>query len=253
MRGLDGKVAVIAGGGGIGTATAQRLASEGCNVVIGDVIIGPAQEAAAAITAAGAGACIAHQFDAADDASVKALVDAAIARFGRLDFMHANAADLVAIRSDTDALTIDLDVYDRTIAVNQRGYLSCTRHALPHLIANRGAIVYTSSSAAHMGEPERVAYAMTKAAANALMRHVASRWGKEGVRANSICPGMVLTAQIKEHIPQDFVDRVLQVHRSWRLGESEDIAAMVTMLFSNDGEWITGQVIAVDGGASIRP
>jgi len=253
MRGLDGKVAVIAGGGGIGTATAERLASEGCNVVIGDIVIGPAEEAAAAITAKGGGTCIAHPFDAADDASVKALVDAAVARFGRLDFMHANAADLQAIRSDTDALTIDLDIYDRTIAVNQRGYLSCTRHALPHLIANRGAIVYTSSSAAHMGEPERVAYAMTKAAANALMRHVASRWGKEGVRANSICPGMVLTQQIKQHIPQEFVDRVLLAHRSWRLGESEDIAAMVAMLFSNDGEWITGQVIAVDGGASIRP
>jgi len=82
---------------------------------------------------------------------------------------------------------------------------------------------------------------------------VASRWGKEGVRANSICPGMVMTAQIKQNLPQDFIDRVLQVHRSWRLGESEDIAAMVAMLFSKDGEWITGQVMAVDGGASIRP
>lgn len=253
MRGLNDKVAVIAGGGGIGAETARRLASEGCAVMLGDIAIGPAEEAAAAITAEGGAACAAFAYDQSDDASVKALVDAAIDRFGRVDFMHANAADMISIRTDTDALTIDLDTYDRTVAVNQRGYLSCTRHALPHLIANRGAIVYTSSSAAHMGEPERVAYAMTKAAANALMRHVASRWGKEGVRANSICPGMVLTAQIKQNMPREFIDRVLQVHRSWRLGESEDIAAMVAMLFSKDGEWITGQVMAVDGGASIRP
>ena len=252
MRRLEGKVAVIAGGGGIGTETAARLAQEGCAVMLGDLVSAPAQAAAERIVAAG-GVCHAMAYDQADDASVAALIAAAHERFGRVDFMHANAADMVSIRADTDALTIDLDVFDRTVAINMRGYLSCARHALPHLIVNRGAIVFTSSSAAHMGEPERVAYAMTKAGVNALMRHIASRWGKEGVRANSIAPGMVLTDQIKGHLPQEFIDRVLAVHRSDRLGESTDIAAMVAMLFSADGEWITGQVIAVDGGASIRP
>jgi NAD(P)-dependent dehydrogenase (short-subunit alcohol dehydrogenase family) len=252
MRRLEGKVGVIAGGGGIGAETALRLASEGCAVVLGDLSVGPAEDVVAEIVAQG-GQALAVAYDQSDDESVAALVAAAHARFGRVDFMHANAADMGAIRDDGDALTISLDTFDRTVAVNMRGYLSCTRHALPHLIENRGAIVYTSSSAAHMGEPERVAYAMTKAAVNALMRHVASRWGKEGVRANSIAPGMVLTAQIRDNMEPEFIDRVLAVHRSWRLGESADIAAMVAMLFSADGEWITGQTIAVDGGASIRP
>ena len=252
MRGLDGKVAVIAGAGGIGAETALRLAGEGCLVMLGDIAIGPAEAAAADIDASGA-TVAAFAYDQSDDASVKALVDAAVARFGRVDFMHANAADMGAIRKDGDALTIELETFDRTVAVNMRGYLSCTRHALPHLMANRGAIVYTSSSAAHMGEPERVAYAMSKAAVNALMRHVASRWGKEGVRANSVAPGMVLTAQIKGQLPAEYQEWVLTQHRSWRLGESADIAAMVALLFSDDGEWITGQTIAVDGGASIRP
>lgn len=252
MRRLEGKVAVVAGGGGIGSATARRLAGEGCAVLLGDREIAPAEAVAAAICASG-GQCAAFAYDQADDASVAALVAAAYERFGRVDFLHANAADMESIRHDSDALTIELATFDRTVAVNMRGYLSCTRHALPHLIANRGAIVYTSSSAAHMGEPERVAYAMTKAGVNALMRHVASRWGKEGVRANSIAPGLVLTDQIRQNMPQDFLDLVLTRHRSWRLGESEDIAAMVAMLFSRDGEWITGQTLAVDGGASIRP
>lgn len=252
VRRLEGKVAVIAGGGGIGAETARRLTQEGCAVMLGDLALEPARRVADDIARQG-GSCEAFAYDQADDASVAALVAAAHQRFGRVDFMHANAADMQAIMHDGDALTLELAIFDRTIAVNMRGYLSCTRHALPHLIENRGAIVYTSSSAAHMGEPERVAYAMTKAAVNALMRHVASRWGKEGVRANAIAPGMVLTDHIKENLPQDFRDLVLARHLSWRLGESADIAAMVAMLFSKDGEWITGQTIAVDGGASIRP
>lgn len=252
MRRLEGKVAVVAGAGGIGTATAERLAAEGCAVMLGDLDGAAAARAAAAIEATG-GQCSGIAYDAADDEAVAALVAAAVERFGRLDFMHANAANMRAIREDGDAMTLSLDTFDATVAVNMRGVLSCARHALPHLVVNRGAFVVTSSSAAHMGEPERVAYAMTKAAVNALVRHIASRWGKEGVRANAIAPGMVLTAQIKQSMPQEFQDRVLAAHRHWRLGASEDIAAMVAMLFSPDGEWINGQVIAVDGGASLRP
>nr|WP_025291557.1 SDR family oxidoreductase [Sphingomonas sanxanigenens] len=252
MRRLEGKVAVVAGAGGIGTATAERLAAEGCAVMLGDLDGASAVTAAAAIETTGS-PCAGMAYDAADDDAVAGLVAAAVDRFGRLDFMHANAANMRAIREDGDAMTLSLDTFDATVAVNMRGTLSCARHALPHLVANRGAFVVTSSSAAHMGEPERVAYAMTKAAVNALVRHIASRWGKEGVRANAIAPGMVLTAQIKQSMPQEFQDRVLAAHRHWRLGESEDIAAMVAMLFSPDGEWINGQVIAVDGGASLRP
>jgi len=156
------------------------------------------------------------------------------------------------ILRDTDALSVPLEVYDRTMAVNQRGYLLCTRHALPHLIQARGAIVYTSSAAAFAGEPERVAYAMSKAAVNALMRHVATRWGKQGVRANAITPGFVCTEQIKNAVTPEFEKMMLAHSRSPRLGESRDVAAMVAMLFSEDGEWINGQTLSVDGGAILR-
>ena len=252
MRGFDGKVAVIAGGGtGIGGATAARLASEGCRVVVGDYVADNAKAVAEKIVAAG-GDAIAVQFDQSDDVSVKALIDAAVAHFGRLDFLHANAADMAAIMKDTDVLDVPLEVYDRTIAVNQRGYLLCTRHALPHIIETKGAIVYTSSGAAFAGEPERVSYGMSKAAVNALMRHVASRWGRHGVRANAVAPGFVYTEQNRKTVPPEFEKAVLARARTTRIGETRDIAAMVAMLFSEDGEWINGQVISVDGGALLR-
>lgn len=251
-RRLEGKVALVAGGGGIGGATARRLAEEGATVLLGDIDAQTAERDAAAIVAAG-GLCHAAHYDQSDDASVAALVAQAVARFGRLDGIHVNAANLKAIYDDGDAVTIALDVFDATVAVNMRGVLWCAKHALPHLVASRGSFVVTSSSAAHLGEPERVAYAMTKAAVNALVRHIASRWGKEGVRANAVAPGLVLTDQIRASLSPGFHDSMLAVHRSPRLGRPADIAAMVAMLFSADGEWINGQVIAVDGGVSMRP
>ena len=252
MHRLDGKVAVVTGAGsGIGAATAMRLAREGCRVVIGDLVAENADSVAERIGAAG-GEAIGVQFDQSDDASVKALIDAAVGRFGGLDFLHANAADMSALLSDTDALTVPLAVYDRTIAVNQRGYLLCTRHALPPIVEAKGAIVYTSSAAAFAGEPARVAYAMSKAAVNALMRHVASRWGKQGVRANSITPGFVYTEQNRGRLPPEVERSVRRQARSTRIGEAGDVAAMVAMLFSADGEWINGQTISVDGGAILR-
>jgi len=252
MRRLDGKVAIVAGGGGIGDATARRLAHEGCAVMIGDLDAASAEATAERIAQAG-GCAAAQAYDASDDASVRDLVAAAADRFGRIDFMHANAGNMKAILDDGDALHLSLDTFDATIAVNLRGPFSCARHALPHLVANRGAFVVTSSSAAHMGEPQRVAYAMTKSGVNALVRHIASRWGKEGVRANAIAPGMVMTDYHERTMPAEQRERMMAVHRHWRLGQVDDIAAMVAMLFSPDGEWINGQVIAVDGGASMRP
>ena len=245
---LEGKVAVVTGAGsGIGSASAERLAQEGCAVVVGDLAGANASAVAERIGAAG-GSAIGVAFDQSDDASVEQLIEAALRRFGRLDFLHANAADMSQILLDTDATTVPLAVYDRAIAVNQRGYLLCTRHALPHIIAAKGAIVYTSSAAAFIGEPARVSYGMSKAAVNALMRHVASRWGKEGVRANAIAPGFVATEQNRKQLPPGFEASVLALGRSARIGETRDVAALVAMLFSADGEWINGQTIHVDGG-----
>jgi NAD(P)-dependent dehydrogenase (short-subunit alcohol dehydrogenase family) len=252
MKRLDGRSIVIAGGGtGIGRATAHRLAEEGAMVVIGDLKAANAEAVAAAIRANG-GAARGIGFDMTDEASIEAMIALAVEAHGGLDGIHINAADLVTHRRDTDVVEIDLADFDRIVAVNLRGHMLCTRHAIPALLARGGgAIVYTSSSAAYIGEPKRVAYAMTKSGMHALMRHVATAWGKRNIRANVVAPGMVPT-EANRDAPAERFERALKGHRSPRLGKPEDIAAMVALLMAADGEWITGQVICVDGGVTIR-
>jgi NAD(P)-dependent dehydrogenase (short-subunit alcohol dehydrogenase family) len=256
MRGLTDKVAVVAGGGsGIGAATARRLAAEGAAVVVGDLVGDNAEAVAAEVRDAG-GRAVAAQFDIAVDEEVAALVGVATAEFGGLDHMHANAADLSpgTIGRDSDALTVPLEVFDRTLQVNLRGHLLCTRHALePMLERGGGAIVYTSSAAGHIGEPERPSYAAAKAGINSLARHVASKWGRQGIRANAVAPGVVVTPAMEASLSGEFREYAMRMGRSPRLGRVEDIAAMVAFLMSDDGAWVNGQVISVDGGATIRP
>jgi NAD(P)-dependent dehydrogenase (short-subunit alcohol dehydrogenase family) len=256
MRGLGDKVVVVAGGGsGIGAATARRLGAEGAAVVVGD-LVGANAEAVAGVVRDAGGRALAVPLDIADDESVAALVAAAVGEYGGLDAMHANAADLSpeTIGRDSNALDVPLGVFDHTLEVNLRGHLLCTRHALPHLLERGGgAFVYTSSAAGHIGEPERPAYAASKAGINSLVRHVASRWGRQGIRANSIAPGLVVTPAMDTGLPSEFREHALRVGRSPRLGRPDDIAGMVAFLVSDDGEWVNGQVLSVDGGASMRP
>jgi NAD(P)-dependent dehydrogenase (short-subunit alcohol dehydrogenase family) len=255
MRGLRDKVAVIAGGaGGIGTAASVRLAEEGAAVVVGDLNEGAAEEVAAGISAAG-GQAVAVRVDISDDASVAALFTTAVATYGGIDAVHVNAADLrpETIMRDGDALTVSLDVFDHTLDVNLRGHLLCTRHAVPLLLARGGgAIAYTSAGATFIGEPERISYAVAKSGINAIVRHVASRWGRDGIRANAVAPGLVLTPTARAGLSTEFRTSALSGTRSPRLGEPDDIAAMVALLLSADGAWINGQVISVDGGATLR-
>ena len=161
--------------------------------------------------------------------------------------------DLSLCAADSDAVDVALDIFDQTIAINLRGHLLCTRHAVPEILKRGGgAIVYTSSGAAFVGEPQRLSYAVSKAGINALMRHVASRWGQAGIRANAIAPGFVLTDGARASVDDEAQATMLKMGRSPRLGLPEDIAAMVAMLMSDDGEWINGQVISVDGGITMR-
>jgi len=250
MRRLEGKVAIVAGGGAnIGAATALRLANEGASVVIGAQTADSYKDIVARIRDGG-GEAAGAVFDATEDSTVAAMVRLAVETYGGLDCMLVNMADLSLHPRDTDAVEVPLEVFDRAVAVNLRGHLLCTRHAIPEMLKRGGgSIVYTGSSAGFMARPVRVSYAVTKHALAALMRHVASRWGKEGIRANLIAPGLVMSEKNKVH-PEKAA--VLAIGRSPRLGEPEDIAAMAAMLMSADGEWINGQTIAVDGGVTMR-
>ncbi len=248
----NGKVAIVAGGGGIGGATARKLAQAGTAVVVGDLDEHNAQAIARSIVGQG-GQARGIRCDISDEAAVAAMVKLALDVFGGLDLIHVNAADLSIIFQDSNAVDVDLGVFDKTLAVNLRGHLLCTRAVIPEMLKRGGgAIVYTTSAAAFIGEEERPCYAIAKAGINALMRHVASRWGRHGIRANCVAPGFVITENNLKTLPQGFVDAAVNRTRSTRVGKPEDIAAMVGLLLSDEGQWINGQVISVDGGATMR-
>jgi len=246
---------VVAGGaGGIGTATSVRLASEGAQVVVGDVNPDGAGAVVERIVSEG-GQALAVHLDVSDEDSVRDLVEAARIQFGGIDALHANAADLSpgVIGRDSDVLSMPMEVFDRTIAVNLRGHVLCTRHCVPAILERGGgALVYTASVAAFAGEPARPSYAIAKAGICALVRHVASKWGRDGIRANAVAPGLVVTAALAASGDESLQTRALRQTRSWRLGDPTDIGAMVAHLISDDGQWINGQVISVDGGTLMR-
>jgi NAD(P)-dependent dehydrogenase (short-subunit alcohol dehydrogenase family) len=248
MRGLKDKVIVVAGGAtGIGAATSQRLAEEGANVVVGDINAAAAQATAEAIGGR-------HlRFDITSEDECKMLVEFAVSEFGGLDGLFTVAADTsketLGQDSESDLLTVPLDVWQRTLDVNLTGTFLMTRSALPALLAGGGgSMVNTLSGLVFYGSPVRPAYLASKSALIALTRHIATRWGKEGIRCNAVAPGFVMTEQVAHNVPQEERDMVLASNRSPRHGRPEDIASAVAFLLSDDAEWINGQMHLVNGG-----
>jgi NAD(P)-dependent dehydrogenase (short-subunit alcohol dehydrogenase family) len=255
MRGLKDRVVLVVGGaGGIGTATCVRLGQEGASVVVAD-LDGSAAAAVVTEIRAGGGTAESTTVDLKDEESVAEAVNFTVERFGGLDALHANGADTSpeTVGQDSDVETVPLDVFDRTIAANLRGHLLCARYAIPRLLErDGGALVFTSSAAAFVGEAERPSYAISKSGLGGLIRHIASRWGKLGIRANGVAPGVVLTEAVRSALDPTFRDLTLAATRSARLGKPEDVAALVAFLASEDGSWINGQIISVDGGWVLR-
>lgn len=255
MEGLTDKVIVFAGAGGIATATAELLGAGGARVVVGDISLASAERTVqAAIDAGGDGT--AATLNIADETQVKALIDLAIARYGRIDGLFNVAANIdpAQVEKDTNVVDIDLDAWQRTIDVNLTGYLLTMRYAIPHLIAaGGGAIVNTSSEAVYAGMADKVAYAATKAGVTALTRHVARKYGKENVRANAVSPGLVLTEQTEANLPAEFREAILASTPAPRNGKPADLGAAAAFLFSDLAEWVTGQVFSINGGTTMRP
>ena len=231
----------------------RSQAAEGCLVVLGDVDVDTAPRTVEHI-AADRGTATAVRFDLADTDSVAALLDAAAATYGGVDAVVVVGADMRAIRADTDVVDIDFEVWDRVMTVNLRGYVDTMKYAIPHLLTRGGGtIVNMSSAAAFQGEAARPAYATAKAGIGALTRHVASRWGRQRIRCNAVAPGFTATEAIQA-TPQwpELQAAALNRIRGPRVGAPGDVAALVAFLISQDGEWINGQVINIDGGTVLR-
>jgi NAD(P)-dependent dehydrogenase (short-subunit alcohol dehydrogenase family) len=257
VRGLSGKVIVVAGGAtGIGAATAQRLAAEGALVVVGDVAADRLHETVARIRENG-NQVVAVEVDVADEESVRRLASSAVAHFGALDGWHNNAADTseaaVGVDLQSDATTVPMSVWHRSFEVNLQGYLHGVRAAVPlFLERGGGAMVHTASDGAFMALPNLAAYDATKAAIVSLSRHVAARWGREGIRSNIVSPGAIMTEVMRATMSHDQIEDLIAAGASTRAGHPEDIAAAVAFLLSDDAAFINGQVLSVNGGSLMR-
>ena len=252
---LEGKVILVIGGGVIARGSVDVLARAGARIAIGDVRREEAESIAAACRAYGTDHIALHA-DLGDPASLQAAASQCRDHFGQIDGLYLNGSDAAAALLDFDLLTVEPEIWERALRINLTGGFHAIRAVLPIMLdAGGGSIVCTSSDDAFQGAPIRVGYATSKAAILAMSRHVASRWGKEGIRCNAICPGLIPHKELKgysqeqvDSFNQSFLDRT----PSTRLGRPEDIGAMVRLLMSDDGEWINGQTFSVDGGFIMR-
>jgi NAD(P)-dependent dehydrogenase (short-subunit alcohol dehydrogenase family) len=244
---LQDKIAIVTGGGGgIGSAVARRMVSEGAKVAIADIFLDSAKAAADPL----GDAAIAIQFDAVDAASIEAMVEKTVSHFGRLDILHNNAAmtDPAKHPLDTDAVTIPIDIWDEIIDINLRGYMLGCKYAIPHMIkGGGGSIINTASNSGTAGDLARIAYGASKGAIITMTKYVATQHGHQNIRCNSVAPGVVLTEALDKTVPG--LKEIIKRHiLTPEFGTPDDIAALVAFLASDESRYITGENISISGG-----
>jgi NAD(P)-dependent dehydrogenase (short-subunit alcohol dehydrogenase family) len=251
---LEQRIAVITGAGsGIGQAMVRLFAGEGARILAADVNENAAQETARMVTEAG-GTCRAFAVDVSRPDQVRAMIDQAIAAFGRIDILCNNAG----IGSTTDVVECEPDEWDRVMTVNVKSvYLGC-KYAIPHMLAQGGGVIVNTASVAGMlGLPKRATYTATKAAVIALTRQVAVEYVEQGIRVNCLCPGTVdspWVGRLLQQADDPVAARQALVARQplGRLGTPEEIAAAALYLVSDDAAFITGTGLVIDGGLTAR-
>jgi NAD(P)-dependent dehydrogenase (short-subunit alcohol dehydrogenase family) len=255
MGRLDGKVAVVVGSAtGIGAATANLMAAEGARVLLADINAAKVEETADAIRRSG-GEALSMAVDIAEEDQVDEMIATAVREFGGLDVLHNNAAALGPETLGPDSvgsiIDISLEAFDRTMAVNVRGFVLACRAALPRMLENGGgSIIQTASVAGMLAEGPRGAYGMSKAAVILMTKHLANFYGAKGIRCNAIMPGAVIQPTGPNATNTVAHEILLRHHPSPRLGRSEDIGHMAVFLASDDAEWVNGAIIPVDGGCT---
>jgi NAD(P)-dependent dehydrogenase (short-subunit alcohol dehydrogenase family) len=248
MSRLTGKIAIVTGAAaGIGRETARRLAAEGASVVVADRNSAGAAEVAATIGKA----ALAVEFDATDAASIEAVIATTTSHFGGLDILHNNVAMTTEAWSrDTNVLNTSIETWDLTMSINLRSMFVASKAALPHMIARGGgSIINMSSGAGVAGAPGLVAYGTSKAGVITFTKYLAVQYGRLNVRANCILPGLILTQQIYDNLPDAGASYMRTVPFN-RAGKPSDVAAMVAYLASDDAQFVNGQAIHCDGGGS---
>jgi NAD(P)-dependent dehydrogenase (short-subunit alcohol dehydrogenase family) len=246
---LAGKVAIVTGASkGIGEAIARAYAHYGANVVVSSRKQDAVQAVADSIQQSG-GSAIAHAANASSSAELKALVEAAVKRYGRVDVVVNNAA---ANPAYGPIRTTDEAIFDKIFAVNLKGPFALANHAYPHLAKQGGAVINISSIGGITPEDGLGIYSVSKAALIMLTKATAKEWGASNIRVNVICPGLIKTKFSQalwdnEQMMKSYMKH-LPLHR---IGTPEEVAALALFLASEAGAFCTGGVYTVDGGHTI--
>jgi NAD(P)-dependent dehydrogenase (short-subunit alcohol dehydrogenase family) len=253
MRRLDNRVALLTGGAkGIGVHYAKKLAGEGARLMIAD--ISDARDLAAEIARQhGANSVASSVTDVSDEGAVKNLVAQTVERFGKIDILVNNAA-LFAPLAEQKVLDIDVALWDRVMAINVRGVFLMTKHVAPHMIAQKyGKIINISSGTVARGIPNFSHYVTSKGAVTAFTRSISRELGEHNICVNSLAPGFTLSDSVMHENPNHLAhsQQPSIVRRAIKRDEyPEDLLGALVFLASADSDFITGQTIAVDGGAN---
>lgn len=244
---MAGKRALITGSAaGLGRVAAELFAREGAAVVVADVDDG-ADTVAAIIDAGGSASYVA--VDVTDDASVHDAVAHAVATFGGLDVLYNNAG--ISPGDDDGPTNTSDETWTRVLDVNVTGIARCCRHGIPALLASGGgSIVNVASFVAHLGAATpQIAYTASKGAVLAMTREIAVTYARQGIRANALCPGPVLTPLLTKFLSDDAKRQRRLVHVPMgRFGEPIEIANGALFLASDESSFMTGQSLLIDGG-----
>jgi NAD(P)-dependent dehydrogenase (short-subunit alcohol dehydrogenase family) len=249
-RDLAGKVALVTGSGAarnLGYACVPVLAAAGAKVVLHGRREQELVELTEGLKGQGQDVdCVVA--DMADEDQVKHMVGFVVERFGKLDIL-VNTAATTAHPEDLDVAHLSVAAWDQSFAVNARGTMLACKYAIPAMLeVGGGSIINYSSGTASAGDMRYTAYACSKAAIHTLTYYIATQYGRQGIRCNTLAIGLVRTAVNEAAIPEPFATIYRENHVIGRMGRPDEISEFVRFLASDASTFITGQVIPVDGG-----
>ena len=242
---FKGKTVIVTGAAsGIGHGVAERFSQEGANVVMADNDARALQQIGNHLPP---DRILKHETDVADYGQMKALVAAAVKRFGGVDVMVNNAG----VFSEGSVTEVELDGWARTIDIVLGGVFHGCRAAMPELLKTKGCIVNTASVSGLGADWAMAAYNAAKGGVVNLTRSVALDFGEKGVRCNSVCPSITRTGMTEDMLAdEDVVQSFMQRLPLKRVAEPDDIAAVVAFLASDDARFVNGVNLPVDGGVT---
>lgn len=246
---LREKVAIVTGSGaGIGRGIAERFGREGASVVIAEVDPKTGESAAQAIRAAG-GEAIFFATDVSSEAHVKAMVGQTLDRYGRVDVLCNNAAVLF-FQEEAPAHELTNETWDRTMAVNLRGYWLTSKYVIPVMLRQQsGSVIHVASPTGLFGFTRLTAYSASKGGVIGLMRAMAADYAPEHIRVNAIIPGTIDTPMNAVELADPAARaRYAEIAPARRLGTPEDLAGIAVFLASEDSDYCVGGIFTVDGG-----